>query len=163
MKYLKSKIIHLATNSNNKNITDLCRGIHEPKKGYQPKNISKILNRWKNYFLSFWNVHTNIRQIRVHRPELFELEPIFLEVVVDTEKFGKYLWPGSNQISSELFQTLGEILVSAIHKHIHSIWNMKELPEQWKDSIVVTIHKNGGKVTVIFILGYHCYQRHTQL
>jgi hypothetical protein len=36
--YLKAKINELETNSNNKNIRDLCRGINDSKKGYQPRN-----------------------------------------------------------------------------------------------------------------------------
>jgi hypothetical protein len=36
--YLKDKINELATNSKNKNIRDLYRGIHEFKRGYQPRN-----------------------------------------------------------------------------------------------------------------------------
>jgi hypothetical protein len=31
--------------------------------------------------------------------------------------------------------------VSVIHKHITSIWNKEELPDQWKESIIVPIHK----------------------
>jgi hypothetical protein len=61
--YLKDKINELATNSKNKNIRGLYRGINEFKRGYQPRsNIAKhengdlladsntILNRWKSYF-----------------------------------------------------------------------------------------------------------------
>jgi hypothetical protein len=40
-KHLKDKINGLATNSKNKNIRDLYRGINEFKRGYQPQN-SKI-------------------------------------------------------------------------------------------------------------------------
>jgi hypothetical protein len=60
---LKDKINELESNSNNKNIRDLYRGINEFKKGYQPRtnlvkdercdllaDPHKILNRWKNYF-----------------------------------------------------------------------------------------------------------------
>ena len=32
-----------------------------------------------------------------------------------------------------------------IHKHIISIWNKDELPEEWKDSIIVPIYKKGDK------------------
>jgi hypothetical protein len=32
------------------------------------------------------------------------------------------------------------MLLSAIHKHINSVWNKEELPDQWK-FIVVPIHK----------------------
>jgi hypothetical protein len=63
--YIEDKTDELATNktnSKNKNIRDLYRGINEFKKGYQPRsNLVKdengdllagphnILNRWKNY------------------------------------------------------------------------------------------------------------------
>ena len=32
-----------------------------------------------------------------------------------------------------------------IHKLIVSIWNKEELPEEWKESIIVPIHKKGDK------------------
>jgi chemotaxis methyl-accepting protein methylase len=35
--YLKDKINDIATNSKNKNIRELYRGINEPKKNYQPR------------------------------------------------------------------------------------------------------------------------------
>jgi hypothetical protein len=68
--YLKDKINELGSNSKNKNVRDLYRGINEFKKGYQPRtNLVKdergdllahsytILNRWKNYFCQLLNVH----------------------------------------------------------------------------------------------------------
>jgi hypothetical protein len=45
----------------------------------------------------------------------------------------------------ELHQAGGETLVSVIHKLIISIWNKEELPDQWKESIIVPIHKTGDK------------------
>jgi hypothetical protein len=60
---LKDKINELGSNSKNRNIGDLFRGINEFKTGYQPgtnlakddredlvANRHKISNRWKNYF-----------------------------------------------------------------------------------------------------------------
>jgi hypothetical protein len=57
--YLKDKINEIESNSNNKNITDLYRGINEFKKGYQPRtnlvkdekgdllaDTHKTVNRW---------------------------------------------------------------------------------------------------------------------
>jgi hypothetical protein len=35
--------------------------------------------------------------------------------------------------------------VSVIHKLIISIWNKKEMPAQWNESIIVPIHKTGDK------------------
>jgi hypothetical protein len=47
----------------------------------------------------------------------------------------------------QLIQAGGEMLLSVIHKLINSthIWNKEELPDQWKESIIVTIHKKGNK------------------
>jgi hypothetical protein len=39
----------------------------------------------------------------------------------------------------------GETLYSEIHRLICSIWNKEELPQQWKESIIVPIYKMGGK------------------
>jgi hypothetical protein len=58
----------------------------------------------------------------------------------------KYKSPGSYQIFAESFQAWGEILWSEIHKLIYSIWNKEELPDQWKESIIVPIHKKGYKI-----------------
>jgi hypothetical protein len=33
----------------------------------------------------------------------------------------------------------------AIHKLINSIWSKEELPDQWKESIIVPVHKKGDK------------------
>jgi hypothetical protein len=36
-------------------------------------------------------------------------------------------------------------IFGAIHKLIISIWNKKELPEDWRESIIVPIYKKGDK------------------
>jgi hypothetical protein len=38
-------------------------------------------------------------------------------------------------------QAGGETLRSEIHKLIKLIWNKEKLPHQWKESIVVLVHK----------------------
>jgi hypothetical protein len=55
-----------------------------------------------------------------------------------------YKSPGSDQMPAELIQR-GEILRSKIHKLINSIWDKEELPDQWKESIIVPIHKKVDK------------------
>jgi hypothetical protein len=74
---MKHKIYELATNSKNKNIRDLYRGINKFKKGYQPRNnLVKDTNgdlltdshnnskTWKNYYSELENVHrVKVRQI----------------------------------------------------------------------------------------------------
>jgi hypothetical protein len=117
--YLKDKINEIELNSKNKNIRDLCRGITEFKKGYQPKtnlvkdergyllvDPQKILTRWKNYFCQLLNVQGpgSIRQTEIHTAEPFVPEPSAPEVEVAIRKLNKYEAPGSDQIPAELIK-----------------------------------------------------------
>jgi hypothetical protein len=71
--------------------------------------------------------------------------PSHLEVEIAIAKLKKYKSPGGDKIPAELIQAGGEMLLSAIHKLINSIWNREEWPDQWKKSIIVPIHKKGDK------------------
>jgi hypothetical protein len=44
-------------------------------------------------------------------------------------------------IPAELIKTGGEILSAEIHRLICSIPDKEELPQQWKESIIVPIYK----------------------
>jgi hypothetical protein len=52
----------------------------------------------------------------------------------------RYKSPGIDQI-----QAGGNKLRSEIHKLNNCIWNKEELPEQWKETIIVPICKKGDK------------------
>jgi hypothetical protein len=60
-------------------------------------------------------------------------------------KLKRYNSPGTDQILAELIKAEGETLGTEIHKLICSIWNKEELPQQWKDSVILPIHKKGDK------------------
>jgi hypothetical protein len=66
-----------------------------------------------------------------------------LEIEIAIVKLKKYKSPGSDQICVELIQVGGEMLLSAIHKLINCICNKEQLPDQWKKSIIVPIHRKG--------------------
>jgi hypothetical protein len=158
--YLKGKINEIESNSKNMNISDLYRGINEFKKGYQLRtnlvkdergdlvaDPHKILNRWNNYFCQLLNVHGagGVRQTEMHTAEPFVPEPSASEVDVATGKLKIYKSTGVDQIPTELIQAGGGTLRSEVHKLIKLIWNKVELPHQWKESIVVPVHKKGDK------------------
>jgi hypothetical protein len=102
-------------------------------------DFHNIWNRWKNYFSQLLNVHniSEVRQIEVHMAEPLLPGPSHLEVEIAIAKLKKYRSPRSDQIPAELIQAGGEMLLSAIHKLINSVWNKEELPDQWKESIIV--------------------------
>jgi len=53
--------------------------------------------------------------------------------------------PGIDEISAELIKAGGGTICGEIHKLITSIWKKENLPEEWKESIIVPIHKKGYK------------------
>jgi hypothetical protein len=157
---MKDKINKLAVNNKNKNIRDLYRGINEFKRSCQPRsNLVKyencdlladskvIVNRWKSYFSQLLNVHSvsDVRQIEICTAEPLVPGPSCLEVEIAIPKLIEYKSPGSDQILAELIKAGGGTLVSVIHKLNNSIWNKEELPDQWKESIIIPVHKKGDK------------------
>jgi hypothetical protein len=83
--------------------------------GDLPADFHNILNRWKTNFSHLFNVN-GVSVVRQQEPH----KAAFL---------------------LELIQALGEILCSDVYKLINSIWNKKELPQQWKQSIIVLVYK----------------------
>ena len=57
----------------------------------------------------------------------------------------QYKSPGTDQIPAELIKAVGRTIRGAINKLIIAIWNKEELPEEWKESVIVAIHKKGDK------------------
>jgi hypothetical protein len=72
-------------------------------------------------------------------------EHSLFEVEIAIGKLKSYKSPGIDQIPTELIKAGGEMLCSEIHKLILSIWNKEELPQQWKASIIIPVHKKGDK------------------
>jgi hypothetical protein len=101
-----------------------------------------ILNRWKNYFSQLLNVHRvcDVRQIQIHIAELLVPDPSPSEVETAIVKMRRYKSPNCDQILKDLIQPGGEILRSKFHKLIYSICNKEDLPDQWKESIIVPVH-----------------------
>jgi hypothetical protein len=61
------------------------------------------------------------------------------------ENLKGYKLPGTDQITAELMQTAGNTLRFEIHKLTNSIWS-EELPQQLKESVIVTIYRNSEKM-----------------
>jgi hypothetical protein len=92
------------------------------------------------------NVHGDhdVRQTDIHTAEPLVPEPSLVEVEIAIGKLKRYKSSGTDWIPTELIKAGGETLCSDTHKFICSIWNKEELPQQWKESIVVPIHKKGN-------------------
>jgi hypothetical protein len=138
----------------------LYRGINDIKKGYQPRcNIVKdekgdlvadsrsIVARWRNYLSQLFSVHgvKDVGQAEIHTAEPLVPEPSASEVELAINKLKSHKSPVIDQIPAELTKAGGRTIFLEIHKLITSIWKKEELPEEWKESIIASIHKKGDK------------------
>ena len=158
--YQTAKIKKLETNSKIQNIRDLCRGISDFMKGYQTRcNIVKdekgdlvadshsIVARWRNYFSQLLNVHwvKDVAQAEIYTAEPLVPNQSASEVELAINKLKCHKLPGIDHILAELIKAGGRTICLEIHKLITSIWKKEKLPEEWKESIIVPIHKKGDK------------------
>ena len=106
-----------------------------------------ILARWRDYLSQLLNVHgvNDAIQTEIHTAELLVPEPSAFEVDMTIEKLKRYKAPGIHQIPAEVNKAGGRTVHYQIHKLVVSIWNKEELPEEWKESIIVPIYKKGDK------------------
>jgi len=81
----------------------------------------------------------------MHRAEPLVPEPSAFEVVLTIEKLQRHRSPGIDYISAELIKAGSRTILCAIHKLINSVWHKEELPEEWKESIIVPVYKKGDK------------------
>jgi hypothetical protein len=81
----------------------------------------------------------------IHTAEPLVPEPSLVEVEIAIGKLKSYKSPGTDQIPAKLIKAGSETLYSEIHRLICCIWNKEELPQQWKESIIIPIHKKGIK------------------
>jgi hypothetical protein len=81
----------------------------------------------------------------IHTAEPLVPEPSLVEVEIAIGKLKSYKSPGTDNIEAEFIKAGGETLYSEVHKLICSIWNKEELPQQWKESIIVPICKKVDK------------------
>ena len=120
--YLKAKMEELATNGKIKNISDLYRGVHYLKKGYQPgtntvqkekgdlvRDSHKIVARWRKHLSQLLNVHgsSDVKQTEIHKAEPLVHELSAFEIEMSTEKLKRHKSPRIEQTPAELIKAEG--------------------------------------------------------
>jgi hypothetical protein len=99
-----------------------------------------------------------VRWIKILTAEPLVPDRNALEIEIAIAKLKEYKLQCSDKISAELIQTGDETVCAKIHnKVINYIWNKEELPDQWKEPVIVPVRKRVIKLTVVIIIGYHCY------
>ena len=67
------------------------------------------------------------------------------QLFITSNQLKSHKSPGIDKIPAELIKEGGRTIRYQIHKLIVSIWNKEELPEEWKESIIVPVYKKGDK------------------
>ena len=67
------------------------------------------------------------------------------EVELAIDKLKSHESPGIDQILAKLIKAWDRTIYLEIHKPITSVWKKVKLPEEWKESIIVPIHRKGDK------------------
>jgi len=103
--------------------------------------------RWRNYFSQLFNVHgvKDAGEAEIQTAEPLVPEPSASEFELAVDKLNCHKSPGIDQISAELIKAGGRTICLEIHKLITSIWKKEKLLEEWKESIIIPIHKKGDK------------------
>jgi hypothetical protein len=106
-----------------------------------------IVARWRKYFSQLFNVYgfKDVGQAEIHIAEPLVPDPSASEVELAIDKLKRHKSSGIDQIPAELIKVGGRTLCLEIHKLITSIWKKEKLPEEWKESITIPIHKKGDK------------------
>ena len=87
----------------------------------------------------------DVGQAEIHTAEPLVPEPSASEIELAVDKLKNSKLPGIDQIPAELIKSGGRTICLAIHKIITSICKKEKLPEEWKESIKIPIHKKGDK------------------
>jgi hypothetical protein len=84
------------------------------------------------------NVHrvSDIKQIEILIAEQLVSDPSPCEAEIAIVKLIRYKSTGSDKLLAEVIQAGDKKLLSEVHKLIDSVWNMEELPDQCKESVI---------------------------
>ena len=109
-------------------------------------DFHSILARWRNHFSQLLNICgvNDVGQTEIHTAEPLLPEPSVFEFELYIEKLKSHKSPGIDEIPAELIKAGCRTICLEIHKLITSISEKEELPEAWKESIIVPIHNKGG-------------------
>jgi len=78
-------------------------------------------------------------------------DPSTFEVEMAAEKLKRHRFPGFVKNPAEWIKAEGRTIRSEIHNLINSICNREEVPEEWKESIIVPIYQRAIKEIVVII------------
>uniref|UniRef100_A0A8D8TNG9 Craniofacial development protein 2 n=1 Tax=Cacopsylla melanoneura TaxID=428564 RepID=A0A8D8TNG9_9HEMI len=146
------------------NSKDFYRTIRFFKTEYKPKPYgildkngqmiiqqSEGLRVWKDYFQELLNGegYTNPAN-NTDMPTYYNVQPLveqpsLEEVSKAIQDLKNNKAPGQDSIFAEVLKAGGDIIAKKLHMLILEIWEKEEIPDEWKEAVVIPIFKKGNK------------------
>ena len=111
---------------------------------------SKLIERWREYFSELLNAEASTEEDVLHSiapfPPQQELEdtPTLEEVKLAITKTKMNKSPGVDGIPAEIYKFGGDELTHRLLQLIEKCWQLKTLPQDFKDVLILPIFKNKG-------------------
>jgi len=132
------------------------------KKGYQHKfsiirnekgelvmNTKEKAEIWKEYFDKLLNTEEPRELITKGNKEISEVEVELKELTIENVKKAirnlKNEVAGTDAIHPELIKYGGYKLLNRMYELVRQIWVEERIPEEWKETVIVPIHKRGDR------------------
>jgi len=125
---------------------------------------NSIFVRWKKHFSQLFNIHgaSEVKQREIQTAEPLVSEPTAFEVEMAIEELQRHK-SSTDQSPEDLIKARDRTIRSEINKLTNSIWNKVELPDEWKESIIVTVYKKDDKTDCNNCRGITLSQLRTKL
>jgi hypothetical protein len=87
----------------------------------------------------------DVRQTEIHTAKPLVPEPSAFEIDMAIEKLKRHILPDIDPIPEEMIKAGGRRIWSETHTLFNSSWYKKDLPEEWRESIIIPTYKKGNK------------------
>ena len=110
-----------------------------------------VLERWRDYFYQLLNRQSSaaenfLRNVPQHPQHLWmNLPPTFLELTNAMRQMKSRKSAGVDNIPFELLQHGGMSLKTRLHTLILRMWESQEVPNDFKDAVIITLFKKGDR------------------
>ena len=162
-RFLTSLVEELERESRGTNSRKFFRRLKTFRRGFQPNqqllraadgslitDPIRILQEWTAYFEQLLNCpapddplpHPVDDQDDVQQ----DVPPISLEEVRQSvNRLKSWKACGTDDIPGEFWKCGGDAACIALHRLITKIWELERLPDQWKEALIIALHKKGDR------------------
>lgn len=156
--HLNKKLEQIEKEDSMKNIRSFYQLVKQQRRGIQVKGTlikdkngtnltgnEAVRERWAEYFKELLNVEQEfiIEENIITSAELEDTPPSMSEVEYAITRLKNNKSPGVDEITSELLKNGGPALRRELHNLMVKCWETEEIPDKWKEIIIIPLHKKG--------------------